>query len=434
MNDEFKVGNLSKIIDEIDLLSMFIENKDYSELKSEYHTKNIWLNTAISIMRFNIWILCKIKIKLQYNDKKNDVLMYAGTNNQLAVLLKIQNTFLARKMQSVLLTNCKSKAPNVNEVIRIAITPIEFLKFNYLLFKRRKQLIRFVKEGHNGLQRQFLKAQLYTLIFHKRITSIKPKLVFMANDHNPENRALLRVAQLLRIKTAYVQHASVSDIFPPLEFDLAFLDGEISREKYRIGHNEPGHSLRQKTYLSGNLRVHHRPTLETAKYIGITINKLYSPEKLNEIVEELSKNGKSVLIRWHPGSSSKLKKFLQTEYLSEKVEFSDPQKENINDFCNRCISVIGGNTGALLDVVISRTTAIYAPFLDHLLMTEDTYGFYKNRIVLRATNTSEIAILINEINLPKPSSVRRFSASFRTSYEGQEDCFIVSKTIEVLNW
>ena len=44
----------------------------------------------------------------------------------------------------------------------------------------------------------------------------------------------MKAAKQLSIKTAYVQHAPVTREFPPLEVDLALLDGPVSVERYAI--------------------------------------------------------------------------------------------------------------------------------------------------------------------------------------------------------
>ena len=55
----------------------------------------------------------------------------------------------------------------------------------------------------------------------------------MSNDHSPANRALLLVAKSKGIKTVYMQHASVSNLFPVLDFDYSFLDGVNAYNIYK---------------------------------------------------------------------------------------------------------------------------------------------------------------------------------------------------------
>jgi hypothetical protein len=54
----------------------------------------------------------------------------------------------------------------------------------------------------------------------------RPRFLVVSNDHNPINRALTLLALKLGVKSIYMQHASVSERFPPLRFNYAFLDGE----------------------------------------------------------------------------------------------------------------------------------------------------------------------------------------------------------------
>src|SRR5690606_16705276 len=73
-----------------------------------------------------------------------------------------------------------------------------------------------------------------------------PKLLLLSNDHNMETRTLEHAASRLGIRTAYVQHASVAHGFPPLAFNLAFLDGLDAARKY----DQPGYA-RSQVFLTG---------------------------------------------------------------------------------------------------------------------------------------------------------------------------------------
>lgn len=58
------------------------------------------------------------------------------------------------------------------------------------------------------------------------------KVICVASDISPVCMALLKVARLKKVKTCYLQHAPVTDLFPPLNFDLSVLFDEISIEHY----------------------------------------------------------------------------------------------------------------------------------------------------------------------------------------------------------
>nr|MDA3831820.1 hypothetical protein [Spirochaetales bacterium] len=61
----------------------------------------------------------------------------------------------------------------------------------------------------------------------------KPRLVVFANDHSFHPRTFRAASLDVNVKTLYIQHASVTANFPPLDFDYACLDGKDSLEQYR---------------------------------------------------------------------------------------------------------------------------------------------------------------------------------------------------------
>lgn len=61
-------------------------------------------------------------------------------------------------------------------------------------------------------------------------------VLFVANDHSPAPVAYAAVARSLGFAVIYLQHAEVTDIFPPLEFELSVLRNVKSKRTYaRIG-------------------------------------------------------------------------------------------------------------------------------------------------------------------------------------------------------
>ncbi|MEL7162836.1 MAG: hypothetical protein AAFN92_18910 [Bacteroidota bacterium] len=61
----------------------------------------------------------------------------------------------------------------------------------------------------------------------------QPRMIIFSNDHEPEARSLLFAAKKRGIPTVYLQHASVTDFFPPLRFDLSLLEGQATLDVYR---------------------------------------------------------------------------------------------------------------------------------------------------------------------------------------------------------
>ncbi|EJF10515.1 hypothetical protein O71_08405, partial [Pontibacter sp. BAB1700] len=70
-------------------------------------------------------------------------------------------------------------------------------------------------------------------VYLQKLQKYRPQAIVFANDHNADARAMLLAAKQLGIPTVYVQHSSVSNLFPPLSFDLNLLEGQDSLDKYR---------------------------------------------------------------------------------------------------------------------------------------------------------------------------------------------------------
>ena len=65
----------------------------------------------------------------------------------------------------------------------------------------------------------------YYLMVRFILRRTTPKAVVVANDHVMWFQAFVKAAQDEHIPTIYVQHASVTERFPPLSFDYAILEG-----------------------------------------------------------------------------------------------------------------------------------------------------------------------------------------------------------------
>ena len=71
-----------------------------------------------------------------------------------------------------------------------------------------------------------------TNLFSSLIKKQKPRQVVFANDHIPDARSFILACKNAGVKTAYIQHGSVSKYFPPLVFDLALLESQYSKDIY----------------------------------------------------------------------------------------------------------------------------------------------------------------------------------------------------------
>lgn len=136
-----------------------------------------------------------------------------------------------------------------------------------------------------------------------------PVLV-VANDHSPAPVAYTSVARALGMTTVYVQHAEVTDIFPPLEFDLSVLRNRRSVEIYdSIGpvSGETVVARRQRgDWLGVDALRSRRLALTTAREVhaGLYPSRVFDEDRLRRLAGELvqSPGVASVHVKPHPRS------------------------------------------------------------------------------------------------------------------------------------
>lgn len=176
----------------------------------------------------------------------------------------------------------------------------------------------------SGLVRQI---NLYSSAFYIYLLAFTspgatwPKALVLANDHSPTNVALSMVFKGLKIPRIYLQHAEVSEAFPPLDFDHSVLRNTRSLEVYLSMQETHGatYILPRTTNIAVNvIQVPLKEPIKvviypTARLLGsgirLTIEKLLS----NPLVDE-------VAVKEHPNASARVADWVsddRLQFLSE---------------------------------------------------------------------------------------------------------------------
>ena len=128
---------------------------------------------------------------------------------------------------------------------------------------------------------RFCQVYVYLAYFYDLLKGMRPEFVVTANDHNVPNRCILAVAHRLGIKTVYMQHASVSDLFPALRVNYAFLDGQAALDIYReCERNQPLTRRSVPTpqvFLTGQKKSLVCSDGQEKDYLGVALNALDDP-------------------------------------------------------------------------------------------------------------------------------------------------------------
>ncbi len=130
-----------------------------------------------------------------------------------------------------------------------------------------------------------------------------PQYVIFSNDHSPHATACLAVAKIFGCKTVYVQHAEVTNRFPPLAFDIAVLRNHRSVRIYE----SRGESTTKTYVIRREGEVAFTPELALTsprKPVCVVVHlSVYFDESITEsVVSSLKQNPEvsKVLVSFHP--------------------------------------------------------------------------------------------------------------------------------------
>jgi len=289
----------------------------------------------------------------------------------------------------------------------IPILIIEFLKS-----------VGYKRKTFYQVSEQYLLSYGYYIVANIWVYVLKPKLIVLSNDHIMKTRVITTVAQGFRIPVIYLQHATVTEKFPPLFFDYALLEGEDSLNKYKK--NE---AYNTKIYLIGmpKLDISYKYINENKKTntVGICTNMLDSINDIEDLCVLLNKEIPTIhiIIRPHPGDTSRENAWrLLVENYS--FSYSTVTIENSFDFLKKVDVIIAGNSSILLEATLLN---VYPLMLKSNTEVKDVYGFVKNGLVeCEMTNTTIIKKL-KELQYLKPYVRHRacyYCSTIDTEYDG----------------
>lgn len=257
------------------------------------------------------------------------------------------------------------------------------------------------------------------------LAKVSPRLVLLSNDHWLLNRAVLRAAQRLGLPTAYVQHAAVTHGFPPLEFDVAFLDGLDALEKYDL----PG-SAGSRAFLTGmakgdeaRRKARHR---DGASVLGLALNPLDREDAVVAFANELRSLAPDlkVVYRPHPRDTR------DWDRLLPGMDRSDPAAEDPFQFLDRVDAIVCGPSSIALEAAL---VGVLPLTLDFDGRGEDHYGFIGSGLVRLVGGAAEaLEALRAARGTPDEAVLRRYSATVGTHYDGRSAELVAELLTETL--
>ena len=241
----------------------------------------------------------------------------------------------------------------------------------------------------------------------------RPKLLIFTNDHFHKMRSLIWAAKQVNIPTVYIQHASVTNCFPPLIFDLSLLEGQDALDKYQgigpisgkvelIGMPKIDEYLQFRNHQKNIRKIAVCTTVLDQE--SIVLNLL---DQLNTAFPELA-----ITFRKHPRDE-------RVFILPEGVMESDPSKESIFELLKTQDLLIAGDTSTHIEAILLNIPCIYFQLNPNFY---DYYDYIKQGLIKEITSIEKMVDYINEIKSDKPNVVHQaqyYNAVAGTSQDGQ---------------
>jgi hypothetical protein len=252
-------------------------------------------------------------------------------------------------------------------------------------------------------------------VAYAALEKYRPKCLILANDHSEKQRALRYAAKELNIPIVYIQHASISNFMPPLDFDLSLLEGQGAWDKYKtLG------------IIKGDVRLIGMPKFDnfiqfrndstTIQNIGICANLLDNQANITRLINatQVKFPECKITFRPHPGD----KRIFEIPNIIKK----STKTESIFDFLKRQDLIIAGSSSVHLEAVLLNVSSIYFEVSELQENMKDAYGYVKNGLVEQASNLDN---LMNKIELGinnRPSvlhKARYYNAVIGTENDGK---------------
>ncbi|MDX5482285.1 MAG: hypothetical protein LPK07_11445, partial [Hymenobacteraceae bacterium] len=215
-------------------------------------------------------------------------------------------------------------------------------------------------------------------VYLQKLKKYRPQAIVFANDHNADARAMLLAAKKLGIKTIYIQHSSVSPLFPPLSYDLNLLEGQDALDKYKqcgpvSGHVEFVGMPKADKFVK--LR-NKRPKVQT---LGIASNLMDRLDEVESLLQSITRDFSSlrIILRPHPRDK---RSYTFAQRISPNISLSDVRQQTVFEYLQELDMLISGNSGIHLEAVLLNVWSVYFTFNPKEEL-HDYYGFVKHGLV-----------------------------------------------------
>jgi len=265
-----------------------------------------------------------------------------------------------------------------------------------------------------------------------------PGVVLVSNDHVMWTRVLVLAAKAAGIKTAYLQHATVREGFPPLRFDMAMLDGMDAAKKYdRAGFSNT------RVYLVGLAKFdpyYSRINKKSAaRAVGICCGTLDPEQAVIELCRDVRKCFPELPIHFrpHPQDMQSGRASIWRGMVQElNFTLSDSIHQNSFEYLQQVDAILSASSGILLEAAMMNVFPIYFDFAPTPV---DLYDFVRNGLVDRCFRDSHTIVqVLRDLALAKPDVRPRgkfYCSTIGTQYDDKSSelvCSLVNSIVSGL--
>lgn len=425
MNSSWRVGIKNILEQEPEVWLAYLQGQKIEEVPALRKNKPRITGTAAQFLAAVLQVVKKTRWKSSY--KASKIFFYAGSINQKTALsgsfdyIKNNGEDVCGFTDSPALSDPDYKL--------LSFSALDFARWIFLLIVRLPSLLKDTRDGPPNLRSwyfgTFCRASAYLCLFYRVLSHADAEIVVVSNDHNLQNRCLVAVAHMFKIKTVYLQHASVTSVFPALRFDFALLDGRAALDTYLdCEKNQPSwvrKAPEPKVFFVGQqkkLNVRNK----SVNRVGLAVNVLDEEKDVVSVARDLVSEKIPLTIRWHPRQSKNAIEYLKGELFDEDVIWSDPRQEGVDAFFSRADYVVAGNSSILLEAALVGLSPIYFPLTKSAI--HDYYGYVRNGLAICAQSNQELVAMLRSRaqsnELKKISAIRYYSHTYETAWFGRE--------------
>ena len=375
------LGNLNEIVvSVVGDVRDFYGQKVYGEIgsavaKSNSKARVVMRLVGIGSKHFllNFFLIIAAALFLRYfriPERDGNVFQYGVSRNNVAAFDKL-NSCLANYENIIVVKN--GRLPTWRERLKAVAS----LKLIFLSAK----ILSSNPHENPFVHLQCLIASVGCVFFSANPLPESFRALCVANDHAPIPRSLIKICRARGMKTIYIQHAPVTEYFPPLSTDLAILYDDASSAAYRMSAEKNGVASTAEVVLMPPFsNIFRQPVLgDGLKIVGLCIGRYPQTRRLLPIIQDLvSETGcvKEVVLRPHPACDLDLSSLL----VSKKVSIQRAGR-SLQDFSDAIDLALVSNSGVALELLHNGVMTFYVEGMDDL--ANDYYGFVKSNILPR---------------------------------------------------